>query len=427
MEGSRLFLLLRTPGRYLMVHSRIVAADCHVCAESNGQEPLPQSADSLPAIFRGIHPGTFASSRTARCPPALRSALQKRIVNDCHNLLAFVSLFTVTMGSIAQRSAVFMVDPYHPAAIAKLQSNHDIDLVLPGDPRRNEYLRDATGVLVRSETRIGEEELEKASDNLKYIIKQGVGVDNIDLEAAKRRGIKVFNTPALNSEAVAELTITLALCIARRVGEVDRLIRNGEKVVRSKVLGKSLFQKTLGVIGMGNIGLEVAKKWRGAMGGCVIAFDPYAKDDAWSNDFLAESFKRVHQLEELLQGSDVITLHVPLTNSTKDLLSTPQFAMMREGATLLNCARGGVVDEAALLEALNSGRVFGAGLDAMNHEPPTLKDYGETLLKHPRVLMSPHIGASTEENQANSGLKAVEIMFDLLEGGSAAEKHRPLN
>ncbi|EME83432.1 uncharacterized protein MYCFIDRAFT_211338 [Pseudocercospora fijiensis CIRAD86] len=330
------------------------------------------------------------------------------------------------MESIQEPPAVYVIDPYHSSALAELKRHQDIRLVLPNDPAKSEWPRDATAVLVRSETRIDAASVEKAGPQLKYIVKQGVGVDNISLEDCTAKGIKVYNTPGLNSEAVAELTLSLAFCIARRVAEVDRKIRSGEEVVRSLTLGKSLFKKTIGIVGMGNIGVEVARKWIGCTGGSVVAFDPYAEEGAWSNDMPAASFQRVSQLDEVLESSDVITLHVPLTSSTENLISASALAKVKRGAILLNCARGGIVDESALLDALNSGKLFGAGLDAMLHEPPTWRHYGETLLSHPRVVMTPHIGASTEETQETSGVYAVNIALGLLRGDSS-DMPKPLN
>lgn len=317
-----------------------------------------------------------------------------------------------------QKPTVYVVDPYHDAAIAKLKEQPSIDLILPDDPRREAFLDNATAVLVRSETTIDAESIRRAHSGLKYIIKQGVGVDNIDIVAAGEKGIKVFNTPGLNGEAVAELTVALAMCVARRVCEFDRKIRNGERIVRSQMLGKSLCGKTLGVVGMGNIGLEVAKKWRAAMGGPVVAYDPYREEGAWCNEFTT-GFRRVTRLEAVLEAAEVLTLHVPLTKDTTNLLSTREFELMPEGAILLNCARGGVVDEIALLESLKTGHIYGTGLDAMQYEPPTLSAYGSTLLSHPRVVMTPHVGASTAENQDWSGIAAVEIVIALLNGDTA--------
>ena len=216
----------------------------------------------------------------------------------------------------------------------KLKEQSPIGLILHDDPRKKDFLGHATAVLLRNETTIDAESIRRAHSGLKYIIKQGVGVDNINIAAAQDKGIEVVNTPGLNSEAVAELTIASAMCVARRICEFDRKIRNGEKVVRSQMLGKSLFGKTLGMIGMGNIVLEVARKWRATMAGPVVAHDPYSKEDAWSNEF-ATGFRRVNQLAAVLEAAEVLTLHVPLAKGTLNLLSTREFELMPGGAILL--------------------------------------------------------------------------------------------
>ncbi|OQV03023.1 D-isomer specific 2-hydroxyacid dehydrogenase, NAD binding domain-containing protein [Cladophialophora immunda] len=307
---------------------------------------------------------------------------------------------------------VYVLDPYHEDAITKLQSQGDLTVILPGDPRAKTYHTDATYILVRSETTIGEAELLQAR-NLRAIIKQGAGVDNIDLQAAQRHGVIVCNTPGINSEAVAELTLTLALSIARRVCEIDRRVRNGEKVVRSQTLGHSLFRKTMGVVGVGNIGRVIARKWAGAMEGRVVAYDPYAPESAWDE---MKDVQRASQIGELLEQADVVSLHVPLTEKTRGLIGKDEFAMMKSNAILINCARGGIVDEGALLDALDKRQILGAGLDAMEVEPPSLEKYGDTLLRHPGVIMTPHIGASTIENQSRSGIAAVDTLCSLIRG-----------
>lgn len=314
------------------------------------------------------------------------------------------------------RPQVVVLDPYHHDALQVLQGDASIELILPESADKSMALAQATGILIRGESRISAADIESAGADLKYIIKQGAGVDSIDLDAAKSKGIGVYNTPGLNAEAVAELTLTLALCVARRVTELDRLIRSGEKLIRSKMLGKSLFGTSLGVVGMGAIGVEMARKWSAAMNGPIIAYDPFAAENAWVDIFGPDGFTRVHNLHDLLGQADVVTLHVPLTKDTSNLMSEAEFNAMRDDSILLNCARGGVVDEGALLRALQSGKLFGAGLDAMVHEPPTLSDYGDTLLQHPRVVMTPHVGASTEDNQSRSGTRAAEIMLDLVHG-----------
>ena len=308
------------------------------------------------------------------------------------------------------KPVVYLLDPYHPDAITALQNAASLDVVLNNDSRRSGWHADATALMLRSETRITPGDLAQAK-MLKVIVKQGVGVDNIDLSSAKEHGIIVCNTPALNSETVAELTLTLALCLARRVSEIDRRVRSGEVVVRSQTLGQSLYQKTIGIIGMGNIGKVVAQKWKSAMEGQIVGFDPFAPHDAWTD----LPHRRVQLLEELLQMSDVISLHVPLTDSTRKMIGPAQFQRMKSNAILLNCARGGIVDEAALLDALSTSKIYGAALDAMDVEPPTLEAY-EQLLNHENLIMTPHIGASTRENQSRSGVAVVETLLAVLEG-----------
>jgi D-3-phosphoglycerate dehydrogenase / 2-oxoglutarate reductase len=305
---------------------------------------------------------------------------------------------------------VFILDPYYPAAIDLLQSSTSVEAVLRDDPRSPQWREEAAGIMIRSETRVTAADLEQAK-KLKVVVKQGVGVDNIDLDAAKQYGIAVCNTPAMNSEGVAELTIALALCISRRVVELDRRVRSGEAVIRSDALGMSLFTKTIGIVGMGNIGTVLAKKWIGAMEGDVIAYDPYAPEIAWPGT----PHRRVKDLNELLRDADVVSLHVPLTKSTRNMIGKREFQLMKKNTIFLNCARGGVVDESALLAALSEGKFYGVGLDAMLVEPPTMEAYSE-LLKHDNVVMVPHVGGNTEENQIISGRKVVETVLAVLNG-----------
>jgi D-3-phosphoglycerate dehydrogenase len=312
---------------------------------------------------------------------------------------------------MAPTPKVYVLDPYHPDAVAKLTAAPGIHVTLPADPAKAQWKTDATALMLRSDTRITSSDL-SAAKSLKVIVKQGVGVDNIDLDAAKAQGVIVCNTPALNSEAVAELTISLALAVSRRVCEIDRLVRSGQRVVRSQTLGKSLFHKKIGLIGMGNIGRIVAKKWMSAMEGQIVAFDPYAPADAWHD----LPHLRVRDLGELLGQVDVLSLHVPLTAATRGMIGREELKLMKKDAILLNCSRGGIVDEAALLEALKNDEIFGAALDAMDVEPPTVETYGEGLLSLPNIIMTPHIGASTVENQSQSGIAVVDTLLAVLAG-----------
>lgn len=319
--------------------------------------------------------------------------------------------------SMASNHTVYILDPYHPDAISRLQQTPGITTVLPGSPRAKTWHEDADAVILRSETRLAIEDFSKAV-RLRVVVKQGVGVDNIDLEAARKHNVAVHNTPALNSESVAELCVGLTLSLTRRICEVDRRIRMGEKVIRSEVLGISMFQKTVGIIGMGNIGKLVAKKWIGAFECNILGYDPIAPRDAWGDI----SHDRVDSLEKLLRVADVITLHVPLLDSTRGLIGERELRMMKRSAVLVNCARGGVVNEKALTKALKDGTIWGAVLDAMEIEPPTKERYGD-LLECDNVIITPHVGASTMENQSRSGLAVVDVALAVLAGeGDVAGK-----
>ena len=313
---------------------------------------------------------------------------------------------------MAAKPAVYVLDPYHEDAIALLKATDWIDPVLPNDPRKADWHQQAVGVILRSDTRLTDADF-RAASQLRVVVKQGVGVDNIDLKAAKAAGVAVHNTPALNSESVAEFSLALALSLSRRVTEVDRRVRKGEKIVRSTTLGLSLFQKTVGVIGMGNIGKIAAKKWIGACDAKVIGYDPAAPQGVWNQGEIPHV--RVNTVDELLKISDVITLHVPLLDSTRGMIGAREFGLMKDKAILINAARGGVVDEKALLQELRKKRLWGAVLDAMEVEPPTLEAYGD-FLELDNVIMTPHIGASTIENQSNSGLAVVKSLLAVLQG-----------
>ena len=317
--------------------------------------------------------------------------------------------------------AIFVMDPYHPDAIAKLQAASGMRIVLPSDPARNEYQKEAMTLLLRSDTILSAKDLAKC-EKLQCIVKQGVGVDNVDLGAAAKLGIRVYNTPGLNSEAVAELSLALAVSLARRVPEMDRRIRAGEEIMRSKTLGLSLFRKTLGIVGIGNIGVAFGNKWIGAMNGNVVGFDPFL-DEKQTISLPQAKFHRVTSLKELLNTADVVSLHVPLTSSTRNSISQDQFAQMKPNAILLNASRGGVVDEEALLEVLRTGKLFGVGLDAVEIEPPTMATYSR-LLQFPNVTILPHVGASTIENQSLSGIVAAETALEVSHGKESTRGNR---
>ena len=315
-----------------------------------------------------------------------------------------------------QQFTVYVLDPFHPDAIASIQSFPNVRTILPDNPDRFDWHADADGIMIRSDSRLTAEDFAKAA-RLRAVVKQGVGVDNIDLAAAKKHGIAIHNTPALNSESVAELSMALSLTLTRRVGEIDRAVRRGETVIRSKMLSTSMFQKTVGVVGMGNIGKIIAGKWLGAFECKLVAYDPYASADAW--DDLPHT--RANSLDDLLKVADLVTLHVPLVESTRSLMGAHEFEVMKKSAFLINCARGGVVNEKDLLQALESKQIAGAALDVMEVEPPTLKVYGQ-YLQNENLIMTPHIGGSTNENQSRNGVAVAETLMDVLEGREATGK-----
>lgn len=319
------------------------------------------------------------------------------------------------MGSLPDLN-IYVLDPFHPDAIKLVQSQPHVKVILPNDPRKHDWHAHADGIMIRSDSSLTGDDFARAR-RLQAVVKQGVGVDNIDLAAAQKYNIAIHNTPALNSESVAELSLALTLTLSRRVGEIDRLVRAGERVVRSKMLSTSMFRKTVGVIGMGNIGKIIAQKWIGAFDCQVIAFDPYAPAKDW-NDV---RHTRVSAVEDLLRDADVVTLHVPLLESTRGLISDDELAMMKSSAFLINCARGGVVDEPALLRAIRDKQIGGVALDVMEIEPPTTDVYGE-FLQYDNVIMTPHIGGSTKENQSRSGMAVVETLMDVLAGRDAGGK-----
>jgi len=213
----------------------------------------------------------------------------------------------------------------------------------------------------------------------------------------------------VNSEAVAEMALALGLAVARRVAELDRQIRSGEVVERSSFLGLERWQKRVGVVGMGNVGTRVARKWHGAFDARILAYDPHVAKGAWAD----LPHERVGSLEDLLPEVDLLTLHLPLTAETRQLIGRRELALMRPTAILVNTSRGGIVDEAALCEALRSGRLFGAGLDVFETEPPTVAN---PLVGLPNVVATPHAAGGTRENQERSSRLAAQQLLDVLEG-----------
>lgn len=257
-------------------------------------------------------------------------------------------------------------------------------------------------IIVRSATKVTKEVID-AGKRLKTIARGGVGLDNIDVVYAKTKGIKVLNTPKASSVSVAELAIAHMLAMGRFLPMSNLQMRQQKWPKKEFSKGIEVTGKTLGVIGLGNIGKEVAKRAIGLMMN-VVATDPVVT----STDLNV----KLMSLDELLKISDYITLHVPLDKVKGALITKNELAKMKNGVILINCARGGVVVEKDLLDALNSGKVAYAGLDVYEHEPPTPDEF--ELINHPRVSVTPHIGASTIEAQDRVGIEIAEKVIDVL-------------
>src|ERR1700735_5036559 len=262
------------------------------------------------------------------------------------------------------------------------------------------------GLAIRSATKVTAKMLEQAK-TLKVIGRAGIGVDNVDIPAATARGIIVMNTPFGNSITTAEHAITLMLSLARQIPEADASTRAG-KWEKNRFMGVELTGKTLGIIGCGNIGAIVAARALG-LKMRVVAFDPFLSAER-AQELGVEKL----ELNDLLARADFITLHTPLTTQTRDILSAENLAKTKPGVRIVNCARGGLVDEAALRAALDSGHVSGAAFDVFIEEPAT----ANPLFGHPNFIATPHLGASTNEAQENVALQVAEQMSDYLTRGA---------
>jgi len=264
-----------------------------------------------------------------------------------------------------------------------------------------EQVKNFNVVIVRSATKVRKEIIDSAQQtgNLKLIIRGGVGVDNIDVTYAESKGIKVRNTPKASSSAVAELTLGHMFSLARFIGIANVTMREG-KWNKKKYTGIELSGKTLGLIGFGRIGQELAKKAK-ALEMKIIYTDILGP----AKDCPGCSFV---SLDELLADSDFISLHVPGNKDKSPVISKVEFTKMKDGAYLINCSRGNVVDEQSLLDALNSGKLAGAGLDVFPQEPPQNLE----LIRHEKISVTPHIGASTKEAQKRIGQEIVSIIKD---------------
>ncbi len=272
------------------------------------------------------------------------------------------------------------------------------------------------GIIVRSATKLTGKVL-AAAHRLRFIVRAGVGIDNVDLAAAAQENITVMNTPGANATSAAEHTFALLLALCRHIVPADSSVREG-RWERKRFLGTQVAGKTLGIIGLGRVGREVAKRAT-AFDMKVLGYDPYLE----ASKVELEGVELVNDLKAILSSADFLTVHVPLTDETRSLITEDEFALMKDGVHIVNCARGGIISEKALSKALSSGKVAGAALDVFEKEPPA----GSPLLEFEQVVLTPHLGASTCAAQEAVALQAARQLADALLGRGTVNVVAPVD
>jgi len=303
---------------------------------------------------------------------------------------------------------VLVSDPISDLGLQQLTEAQDVQVDKRTGLSEDELVAiigDYDALLVRSQTKVTERIL-KAGTRLKVVGRAGVGVDNIDLEAATKLGVIVINAPDGNTITTSEHTFAMMMALARHIPQAYRKTVEGTWD-RKSFLGVELRNKVLGVLGMGRIGSEVAKRAK-AFGMEIIGYDPFLSEDR------AEKLGiRLGSVEDVVRQADFITVHTPLTSETRHMIAKPQFEMMKKGVRIINCARGGIIDENALYEAIEAGIVAGAAFDVFEEEPPK-PDH--PFLNHPKIIVTPHLGASTVEAQENVAIDVSEQVLHILRG-----------
>lgn len=311
---------------------------------------------------------------------------------------------------------VLVADPLSDEGLKVLRNGVDIEVDVRTGLSEEELIDvigDYDGIIVRSATRVTAGVIE-AGSRLKVIGRAGVGVDNIDVDAATRRGILVINAPEGNTLATAEHTIAMMMALARWIPTAHVSVVRDQRWERQRFMGIQMHGKTLGVIGLGRVGSQVARRAQ-ALGMNVIAYDPYISEER-SRDLRVE----LAEVDDICRRADIITVHTPLTPATRGIIGPQQFAQMKPGVRIVNCARGGIIDEEALYEALESGKVAGAALDVFENEPP----WDSPLLRSDKVIVTPHLGASTVESQINV---AVDVAAEVVEALQGKPVRHPVN
>jgi len=299
---------------------------------------------------------------------------------------------------------VLITDGLEAEAIATLKKSHEVHVEELDGKGLLEAIPAYHALIVRSRTKVTKDVLARGA-NLRVVGRAGVGVDNIDVAEATARKIVVVNAPTASSVSVAELAIGHMLSLYRHLSEADRSMKEG-KWEKKRFEGRELYGKTLGLIGSGRIGAEVAKRAQ-AFGMKVLAYDPYLAPG------VAEKLGiELVDKETVLQSADIVSIHAALTPETRGMIGAGELALMKRTAVLVNCARGEIVKEADLAEALRAGTIAGAALDVFEKEPPT----GSPILTAPHVVLTPHLGASTHEAQARAGAIIADQVIKVLEG-----------
>ncbi|RYN46553.1 D-3-phosphoglycerate dehydrogenase 2, chloroplastic [Alternaria tenuissima] len=305
---------------------------------------------------------------------------------------------------------ILIPEKVSPDGLALLKDQFDVDEKKGLTPEElKKIIGEYDALIVRSETKVTAELLE-AANKMKVVARAGVGVDNVDVQSATSHGIIVVNSPSGNINAAAEHTIALLMAVARNVGDASQSIKAG-KWERSRLVGVEAKGKTLAIVGLGKVGLTVARIANG-LGMRLIAYDPYANP----NLAAAASVTLRPSLAEILKEADFLTLHTPLIASTKGMISKAELETMKPTARILNVARGGMIDEDALVEALDAGVIAGAGIDVFTSEPPEQNSSATRLIAHPKVVATPHLGASTKEAQENVSIDVCEQVVSILSG-----------
>ncbi|KAL5046715.1 hypothetical protein BDW71DRAFT_197399 [Aspergillus fruticulosus] len=302
------------------------------------------------------------------------------------------------------KQTVYLIDSLHPNAVEHAKTLWNV--ILPGDKELRNWREHATAILVRG-SYVTADDIARAP-NLIAIGKHGVGIDKIDQAACAKRGIKILNTPGANSRDVAELVVALTMAVARGIRSIITRQMTAP-VPKETCTGMTLHKRTIGIIGMGNIGRTVAEIFHGGFDAKLVAYDAYMPDDAWPH----LPHHRTQSLQEVLEVADVLTLHIPLTDETRNLISYEQLRRMKPDAILINAARGGIVNEEDLTRVLSEGHLWGAGLDCHEQEPPSVEKYGK-LWESLNVVSTPHIGAATNTAQRASSMAAVDNLYNYL-------------